>query len=312
MITVVVVTHNSSPLLSDFAAALPAALDGAGPHRMVVVDSGSSDDTLVVAARLLPSATLVELGANLGYAAGVNTGIRTAGPSDAYLIVNPDVRLGPGSVARLVGALSALGTGIAVPRMTDPAGTLLPTLRRRPTFLRALGEAVAGGRRASRHARFSEVVGDPARYDVAGTADWASGAAMAVSRQCYETVGPWDESLFLYSEETDFALRAGDAGYLLRFVPEATAAHLGGEAATSAPLWSLLTVNRVRVYRRRHSRGATLAFALAVGANELVRAGPGGATHRAALRALATPWRWPYRPARDAGAGRVQARIPSG
>lgn len=311
MIAVVVVTHDSSRLIPDFVSALPAALAGAGPHRLVAVDSGSTDDTRELIAQLAPQASLVDLGANLGYAAGVNAGIREAGRCDAYLIVNPDVRLGPGAGAHLRAGLAVPGTGITVPRMTDAAGRLLLTLHRRPTVLRTLGEAVAGGRRASRHPRFGEVVGEPARYEAEGTADWASGAAMLVSRACSEAVGPWDESLFLYSEETDFSLRAGDAGFAVRLVPRATAAHLGGEATTSPRLWSLLAVNRVRVYGRRHSRPATAAFALAVGLNELLRSGPGGATHRAALRELATPWQWPDRPARRAGRGSPQVPAPS-
>jgi N-acetylglucosaminyl-diphospho-decaprenol L-rhamnosyltransferase len=58
-----------------------------------------------------------------------------------------------------------------------------------------------------------------------------------------------DESFFLYSEETDFALRAGDLGFETAFVPNAKVTHLGGESRVSPALWSLLTVNRVRLYR---------------------------------------------------------------
>jgi GT2 family glycosyltransferase len=42
---------------------------------------------------------------------------------------------------------------------------------------------------------------------------------MLISADCARACGPWDESFFLYSEETDFALRAGDLGFATAFVP---------------------------------------------------------------------------------------------
>ncbi|MCZ7627704.1 MAG: glycosyltransferase [Microthrixaceae bacterium] len=59
-------------------------------------------------------------------------------------------------------------------------------------------------------------------------ADWATGAAMLISAECLAAVGPWDESFFLYSEETDYCLRARDRGFKLRYSPKATATHIGG------------------------------------------------------------------------------------
>ncbi len=112
---------------------------------------------------------------------------------------------------------------------------------------------------------------------------------MLVSRRCLEQVGPWDETFFLYSEETEFALRARDAGFALRYVPDAVATHLGGERHTSSQLWALLTVNRVRLYARRHGPIRTAAFWSAVTLNEALRALAGRGVHRAALRALLRP-----------------------
>ncbi len=40
--------------------------------------------------------------------------------------------------------------------------------------------------------------------------DWAVGAILLIDADCYRAVGGLDESYFLYSEETDFSLRAQD------------------------------------------------------------------------------------------------------
>ena len=285
-VTVVIVTYNSGAVLP---ACLGSLTDGMAevPYQLVVADNASTDASLELVAALAPAAKVVRLEGNRGYAAGINAAIRAAAPGDPVLVLNPDIRLGPRAIHPLLAALALPGTGIAVPRLVDVEGRLQHSLRREPTVLRALGEALLGGRRARRFDRLSEVVGRSASYEQPGTSDWATGAAMLISRSCLEAVGPWDESFFLYSEETEFALRARDAGFALRYVPEAVFAHLGGEAGTEPRLWTLLTLNRVRLYRRRHGRIRAAGFLAAVTVNEALRAATGSRTHRAALGALA-------------------------
>lgn len=287
-LTVGVVTYNSAALLPDLLAGLPAAMAGVPEWRLVVADNASSDGTLDVLRALAPDAVVCPSPTNDGYAAGVNAAA-DAVPEADLLLLNPDLRLGPDCVARLRAGLTArVGTGIAVPRLLEPGGALAYSLRRRPTVLRALGESLLGGRRARRFAALSEVVAEPAAYTRAVTSDWASGAAMLVSRECLSAVGRWDESFFLYSEETDFALRAAAAGYALRLVPEAEAVHVGGDSHVSPRLWSLLVSNKVRLYARGHGRMRAVAFWAAVALGEAMRSVRPAATHRAALRALVT------------------------
>lgn len=285
--TLVVVTYNSAAVLPAFAAALPEALQDVARSSVVVVDNASTDGTPELAAALLPGCRVVPMGRNAGYAAAVNSGVDAAPPDGDVLVLNPDVRLGPRCVRRLLDTQAATGAGIVVPRLIDPSGRLHRSLRRRPTLGRALGEAVLG-ERAGRLAACGEVVSSPGAYRRVSTADWATGAAVLVTRACWRATGRWDESFFLYSEETDFCLRAQDAGFRLVFAPEATAVHLGGESVTSPELWSLLMANRVRLYRRRHRRVAAEAYRAALLLGALLRSGR-GRTHRAAVRALTRP-----------------------
>ncbi len=283
-VTVALVTYNSAALLPDCLAALPAAMDGVPSWRLIVVDNDSHDDTLAVVARETPDALAIAPGRNAGYAAGINLATHAL-PSRAVLALNPDARLAPGSVARLLRALDAPGVGVAVPSTRAADGTLDHTRRREPTVGRAFGEAVLGGTRAGRHPRWGEVELDPASYEREGPVDWAVGAVMLMGRACLDDVGDWDESFFLYSEETDFSLRVRDRGWEVRFVPDAVVTHLGGDSGVSPRLWTLLTLNRVRLYRKRHGPWASGAFWAAVTLNEGLRLGQ-GETHREAWRAL--------------------------
>jgi GT2 family glycosyltransferase/glycosyltransferase involved in cell wall biosynthesis len=294
-VVVALVTYNSEAVLPACLSSLATATAGSGPCRLVVADNASTDRSVALVEELCPEATIVRLDRNRGYAAGVNAAVDAAPAADAVLVLNPDARLGAGSLRLLLDALAVPGTGIAVPRLVDEAGRLQHSLRREPTVGRALGEAVLGGARAGRFRLLGEMVTRGEHYARPGLADWATGAVMLISRRCLDAVGRWDESFFLYSEETDFALRARDAGYAVRYVPEAVAVHLGGDVMASPSLWGLLTFNRARLYRRRHGPVATGAFVGALMAGEAVRAVHGPPRHRAALRALLGR-RTPHRP----------------
>ena len=284
-VAVIAVTWNSAKVLPGFLAALEDGMAGLD-WRLVVADNDSADDTVAVLRTLAPEATVVETGRNAGYAAGVNAALAAAGEYEAALVCNPDIRMRQGCAKRLVDSLGD-GVGIAVPLLYEE-GSDTPhySLRRESSVLRALGEAVIGNRRAGRFPLLSELVTDSAAYRRPTRADWATGALMAISADCLAACGAWDESFFLYSEETEYCLRARDLGYATQLEPSAEAVHLGGDSQVSPRLWTLLTLNRVRLYRRRHGAVATALFRGAVLLRETSRAVLGRKASRAAAVAL--------------------------
>jgi GT2 family glycosyltransferase len=300
-IAVVVVTWNSAAVIRALLDSLPPGLEGLGWH-LNVVDNDSADETTALVAQWAAEhpetrCRLVQTGYNAGYSAAINAGLDQAEPYTAALVLNPDLRLHPGCARALVDTLAHHPrTGIVVPLLYDEHGNLSKSLRREPSVLRALGEAVLGAR-AGRLRRFGEVILDEECYRRPSVVDWATGAAMLISAQCLAEAGPWDESFFLYSEETEFALRARDLGYATRLAPDAAALHIGGDGGTSPALWTLLTLNRVRFYRRRHSPAAGAAYWSATLLRELPRAALGRPRSRSAARALLSPARFRAIPA---------------
>ena len=287
-IAVVVVTFNSEHDVEGLIASLPAGLQGFS-WQLVIADNASSDGTVKLIRELAPEATIVEVGRNAGYAAGINAGVAAATPHDAVLILNADVRLTPGCAVDLVAALRDPRVGIAVPRLVDGDGDLILTMRRRPSVLRAWADAVLGAERVGRYPLLGEVVTDRALYRDDRDTDWAEGSTQLVSVACFDRVGRWDESFFLYSEETDYALRVFDAGLVVRYVASTTAIHLEGNSQESPGLWRLLTLNRVRLFSRRHGKPATVAYWAALTFREASRAALGHRISKAAIRALVDP-----------------------
>lgn len=298
-LAVVIVTYASAGVVADCLEALPAALEGAGDARVIIVDNASPDDTLALVRRVAPQAEIVRRASNDGFAAGVNAGLAAARGCDV-LVLNPDIRLAPGSIAALRENLRVPGTGISVPRLLDSAGQVYPSLRRRPTALRALAAALLGGTRVGRVPALGELIVDPVPYRHGGTAAWATGAAWLLSADCIAAVGTLDERYFLYSEETEYMLRAADHGFVVRLTPAAVATHLGGAQTSSPSLWALSVTNQVRLHRERRGVAGAGVMWLALVLSEVLRlithGQAGRRRHLAALAALARMRRWPQRP----------------
>jgi N-acetylglucosaminyl-diphospho-decaprenol L-rhamnosyltransferase len=288
-VAVVVVTYNSEDLLADLLTSLDDGLKGI-PWHLTVADNASADNTVTLLRRLAPAATLIEMGRNAGYAAGINAAVKASPPHSAILVLNHDVRLMPRCVAELLGALRP-GTGVVVPKLLDRESELIESMRREPTVLRAWGDALLGAQRAGRYPFLGEVVTDRRRYCRESVTDWAEGSTLLISAECWQHCGPWDESFFLYSEETDFALRARDIGLVTRYVPTAQAVHLEGGSSQSPGLWTLVMLNRILLFQRRNGKIRTVAYWAALLSREASRAVLGKATSRAAVKALISPHR---------------------
>ena len=277
----IVVSYRSADDVSALLATVPAAVDGYS-WRVVVVNNDPADDLDAVLAPC-PEAQLVEAGANVGYAGGINVGLASAPSSRWTLFLNPDLRLEPGSIAAM--AMSAAHDRAVVPKIVDDAGTVQRSLRREPTVLGSLGDALFGDRWDGRPQWFAEMIRAPSAYERARDVDWATGAALLVPTAAVRDIGPWDaERFFLYSEETDYCRRLRAAGTPISFLPDAVVSHRGGGSGSSDQLYALLEVNRVRYVRKWHGTLVAGAFTAAVVLNNLLRMHR--PRNRTALRAL--------------------------
>jgi len=222
-VAAVVVTFNSEQHISDLLDCLPAAF-ATTSYSVAVVDNGSTDGTVELLDRRT-DCTVVR-STNDGYAAGINLAIRSSPDAESILILNPDTKLDPDAVPRMLAVLRRPGVGIVAPRIREQDGSLSRTLRRAPTLGRVGGLSFTG------LASFAERIEDAREYEHEHEVDWAVGAILLVGRPCYEAIGGLDESYFLYSEETDFCLRARDAGEATVYTPVAGAMHIGGVYGT--------------------------------------------------------------------------------
>jgi N-acetylglucosaminyl-diphospho-decaprenol L-rhamnosyltransferase len=251
LLDIIVVTYNSEDVVGDLLDSLPGAL-GDLDANVIVVDNGSTDNTVELL--LNRGDCKVILSSNVGYAAGIDRGVREGSGAEAILVLNPDTRLHEESIPPLYSALRLPGTGIVAPRMLSSDGTLYFSLRRNPTLLRALGLT------RLKLPALSDLVQEAAAYEQPHVVDWAVGAVLMMTRECFDLLDGWDESFFLYSEETDFSLRARDHGLVTRYEPRSVVVHIGGGSGRSGKTFAMQAINRVRLYGRRHNSVSTWCF----------------------------------------------------
>ncbi len=135
---------------------------------------------------------------------------------DLCLLLNEDSELRHGAVAALVGALRADPKAAAAGALLlDPAGRPQPCAWRLP----GLGAAIASALFLHRLV-VTQSGGDGTRE-----VGWVQSAAMLVRREAARDVGYLDPDFFVYSDETDFCKRLGDAGWRILHVPTATVIH---------------------------------------------------------------------------------------
>lgn len=287
-IAVIVVTYQSESVIDRLIASLRREAEN---HRLrvIVADNSSSDKTLFLLAGH-PDVSVLSTGGNLGYAAGINVAARAAYDGEPLLILNPDLVLEPGCVETLLARMKEVKAAVVVPRILDRENRTYRSLRREPTVAGALGDALVGRRLAGRPAVFSEELLHKDLYESPRRVDWATGAALLVDSGVRVKVGDWDESFFLYSEETDYLRRVRETGGEVWYEPLAVVRHDQGGSGTSLELAKLLVVNRVRYVRKYHGRGYATLYRGVVALREILRSY--SSAHRATLLTVISERRW--------------------
>jgi N-acetylglucosaminyl-diphospho-decaprenol L-rhamnosyltransferase len=247
----VVINYNAGPLLADCVASVLADTS-AGSVELIVVDNGSTDDSLAVLAAKVPDARVVHPGHNVGYARAANFGI-AATHAPVVAVLNADLTVGEGTARAMVARCEQEPKlGACGPRIRNLDGTDYPSARQVPSVPVAVGHGVLGLFRSNNRftARYRELDSDPA---TARDVDWVSGAAIWFRRDALDAVGGWDERYFMYMEDVDLCWRLRRAGWRVAYEPAGNIVHVQGASTSKQPYRMLAEHHRSawRFARRR-------------------------------------------------------------
>jgi GT2 family glycosyltransferase len=252
-LAVILIHYHTPHLLREAIDAVRSDMYASGiDGEVIVVDNGSEEDDRELIASL--PARVLNAGENLGYAGGINLGAR-ATDADVMIFMNPDVNVIPGTLAALISALDE-GAHAAGPKFfLDPeCNILLPPLmeltRRNELIWRssALGDNWARWVRGlwRMHARKHWEAEDPIEsYSLIG-------ALLAVRKDAWNSIGPFDEVYKLYYEEADWLKRLEKNGLKSCYVPSARVVHSYNQSAVKEPMAKKWFDESGRIFRNRY------------------------------------------------------------
>lgn len=274
-ILTVILNFRTPDLTLRAATAALADLPG-DADEVLVIDNGSGDDSLERLAQGFadrgwdrdPRMRLVASDRNGGFGAGMNFGMRTgmasgARPDFIYLL-NSDAWPDPGAIATLRDFLQAhprAGLAGSHVRGTDDAPH-----RTAFRFPSVPGEFEASVRTGVISRLLHRHIVAFALPDGATRVDWTAGASLMLRRAMLDEIGLFDETFFLYFEETELCHRAARAGWECWFVPDSRVVHVGS-ASTGMKSWTRLPGywldSRRHYFTKTHGPAHFLAATLA-------------------------------------------------
>jgi GT2 family glycosyltransferase len=190
------------------------------PH-IVMVDNGSTDESVSYIETNFPSVKVIKLDSNSGFTGGVNRGIEYALEQQAeyILLFNNDAVADRAWVEHLVDSAA-----------TSPeAGIITGKLMRSDkVHLDSTGEHYSIWGLPYPRGRNSP---DNNQYKP-GEIFGATGGASLYRAELFKDIGLFDEDFFAYYEDVDMSMRAQMAGWKVRYQPEAIAYHdIGGTSS---------------------------------------------------------------------------------
>jgi GT2 family glycosyltransferase len=215
-------------------------------YEILIVDNGSTDESVAELRARFPKVPMLCLPENRYYAGGNNAGIRhaLAAGADYIMLLNNDTVVHPDFLNPLVDAmeedptLAAVGGTLYYDRnftVIQTAGAYLD-LRTGKVFTMGNGEKEVG------------------QYGQKREVDYICGAAILMRSEAFRQIGLLDEKLKLYSEESDWCLRAMKNGFKILFVPNSRVFHKGSVSSNSIRPLAMYLIIRNKIWLiKRHA-----------------------------------------------------------
>ena len=264
---VLVVLLNYRTAQMTLRAATAALADMPEQAELVIVDNASGDGSAGILAkaiadkgwgrdnrvRLIASEVNGGFGAgnNLGFAAGMSDG---ATP-DYFYVLNSDAFPDLGCLPKLIRHLQITPkAGMVGSHVRGEDDVPHTTAFRFPSIAGEFEGAARTGP-ISRLLKGSIVAPDLPQETT--RVDWVAGASVLMRAAMLDDIGQFDETFFLYFEETDLCKRAAVAGWECWYLPEAGVVHIGS-VSTGMKEWQRIPdywfASRRHYFTKNHGR----------------------------------------------------------
>lgn len=219
-LAVVILNYNGKKFFEQF---LESIVKHSLPHRVIVADNGSSDDSLHWVAEHFPQVHIIRNNGNYGYARGYNLALKEV-HADYYVLLNSDVQVTANWIQPVVDLMEQDPQIAACqPKILDHA---------HPERFEYAG---AGGGYIDKYGYpfcrgrlFNSIENDERQFDNATEVFWATGACLFVRASAFWQVGGFDDDYFAHMEEIDLCWRLKNMGHRVYVQPRSVVYHVGG------------------------------------------------------------------------------------
>jgi len=231
---VVIINFNN---VEDTLECLESCIkSGIGKNRILLVDNNSSGSVIQNIKNILPWLNILELPENLGYAGGVNAGLKEAlkrGYGYSF-ILNNDIVLDANTLPQLISVLekdSQIG-------ICSPQNIVYGTAN----------ICFAGGyydHKKGLTLHNTQHLAGPSEVD------FLTGSAMLIRNSMLEKTGLFDEQYFLYFEDADFCMKVRQNGFKCVITPKSEVRHKVSKTAALNPfIYYYCQRNRLQFFAR--------------------------------------------------------------
>ena len=227
-LSIVLVSYNTAKLITT---ALESVYDQTKitSFEIIVVDNASQDDSLKVIAAQFPQVKLIDSGANLGFAGGVQMGVKHS-QGKYLLLLNPDTKILEGAIDKLMAFAkqqpnNGIWSGVT---LNNDLSLNTQHAWSKPSISNLLFSATGLSKVFSATCLFNQANYGCWKRDSVKTVDIVSGCFFLTTRELWDDIGGLDAQFFMYAEEADFCLKAAQLGYQPIVTPNARIIHHGG------------------------------------------------------------------------------------
>lgn len=215
-ISIIILSYNTKDLLH---ACLKSLFNHVDKERceIIVIDNASTDESASMVRKYFPHVTLILSDKNLGFAKGINLGVKAA-KGKYFLFLNSDAAISDDSIEQMILLMkSNENIGVVGGMLRNQDGSLqrsFGTFYNLPSVMKMLmgGDAAETFRNTFPHPK---------------SVDWVNGGFMLVRKDVYDAVHGFDEDFFMYIEDMEFCYRVKKLGYTVYIHPHAIVTHVG-------------------------------------------------------------------------------------
>jgi GT2 family glycosyltransferase len=241
-VSVILLTRNTCRQTRE---AIESVMTSSGDlaKEIRVIDNGSTDETATVLPAAFPEIHYKRLERNAGFARGVNLAAHEAS-GEFFLLLNSDARPVPDALRLAVEWMRANpGCGVAGAQLFHEDGRKQNSIANFPSLATELLNKFL--LRTLWPQRFP---GKEQEYREPVAVESVIGAFFLVRREVWAKLGGMDERFFFFLEETDFCLRARQAGFTTMHLPQVHVWHGQGQTAKQD-----LPAARIEYWRSRYA-----------------------------------------------------------